>query len=201
MREFEKAEEFFPSQSRPRRMKFNRSRTPRDKRKGIVAEFAADAGTGSFTKKGSGILNLGATNTWGGATVLAGGTLRCLCDRAIPFDTTVELAGGSLAMNGMKMANGDPCPKKWAVDANRAKELGGTIPYAGRLDFIEGSTLEVRNAAEMGEDGEKLVLLKATDGFTGRPTLVGTVDPEWHVSFSAKKIVLAPNRGLMLIVR
>ena len=104
-------------------------------------------------------------------------------------------------MNGMKMANGDPCPKKWAVDANRAKELGGAIPYAGAIEFLEDSTLEIRNAAEMGEDGEKLVLLETTGGIVGCPTLVGTVDPEWHVSFSAKKIVLAPNRGLMLIVR
>ena len=167
----------------------------------IATNFVADAGTGSFTKKGSGILNLGATNTWGGATILAGGMLRCYCDRAIPQDTTVELAGGVLAMNGMKMENGDAFPKKWAVDAERAKELGGTIPYAGAIEFLEGSTLEIRNAAEMDEDGEKLVLLETTGGITGRPAVTGTIDPKWHFRFSSKKIVLAPNRGTVLIMR
>ena len=166
-----------------------------------VAELVDNDSTGSFTKAGEGTLDLHSTNTWGGATVLAGGKLQCLCDCAIPTNTTVVLAGGVLNMNGKLMENGDAAPKKWAVDADRAKELGGAIPYAGAIEFLEGATLEIRNAAEMDEDGEALVLLETTGGVIGRPEIVGTVDPEWHLRFSAKKIVLAPNRGTMLIVR
>ena len=160
-----------------------------------------NANTGSFTKKGEGTLTLEATNTWGGATVLAGGILKCGCDGAIPQGTTVVLAGGTLDMNGKKMLNGDALPTSWKVDADTAKALGGTIPYAGAIAFPEGSTLEVANAAEMDEDDANLTLLSATGGVTGEPSIVGAIDADWHVIRTAKGFKLCRRCGIMMIIR
>ena len=164
-------------------------------------ELVDNVSTGAFTKAGAGVLNLAATNSWGGATVLAGGTLKCLCDRAIPQDTTVVLAGGVLDMNGMKMENGDAAPKKWRVDVATADAKGGVIPYGGTLTFVDGATLEIQNAAARGEEAQDVVLVETTGGIVGTPALVGELDPEWHVVFTGTKIKYARRRGTMLIVR
>jgi len=57
-----------------------------------------NANTGSFTKKGEGDFSLNAANTWGGDTVLKGGTLRLGADNALPSGTTVVYEGGELAV-------------------------------------------------------------------------------------------------------
>ena len=57
--------------------------------------FAAQATGGSLTKTGQGTLTLSAVNTWAGATVVRGGTLKTACDGALPDGTGVTLAGGA----------------------------------------------------------------------------------------------------------
>ena len=166
-----------------------------------AVELVDNVSTGSFTKAGAGVLSLAATNTWGGATILAGGVLKCLCDCAIPTNTTVVLAGGVLNMNGRKMENGDAAPKKWRVDVATAEAKGGVIPYEGTLTFIDGATLEILNAAARGEDAQDVVLVETTGGIVGNPEIVGELDPEWHVVFTGTKIKYARRRGTMLIVR
>ncbi len=64
-----------------------------------VREFDAKIGTpvsGSFTKKGAGDFTFAAANTYGGDTILRGGTLRLGAVGALPVGTTLVYEGGSL---------------------------------------------------------------------------------------------------------
>ena len=64
-----------------------------------IREFDAKIGTpvsGSFTKKGVGDFTFTAANTYGGDTILRGGTLRLGAVGALPVGTTLVYEGGSL---------------------------------------------------------------------------------------------------------
>ena len=64
-----------------------------------IREFDAKIGTpvsGSFTKKGTGDFTFAAANTYGGDTILCGGTLRLGAVGALPVGTTLVYEGGSL---------------------------------------------------------------------------------------------------------
>jgi autotransporter-associated beta strand protein len=62
--------------------------------------------SGGVTKLGSGMLILRATNTYAGATIVSNGTLRLGVVQALPTNSTVTLAGGSLDLNDLSHALG-----------------------------------------------------------------------------------------------
>ena len=64
----------------------------------VTCVVEPNANTGSFTKKGEGDFTLNAVNTWGGQTILEGGTLRLGVTGALPEGTTVVYNGGELAV-------------------------------------------------------------------------------------------------------
>ena len=66
--------------------------------------LAANAG-GGLTKTGDGTLTLSGANTYAGATTVAGGTLKLGTAQALPTDTPVLLAGGTLDLNGATVTN------------------------------------------------------------------------------------------------
>ena len=76
------------------------------KKDALETTIGPNAGTGSFTFKGtgtgSGILHLCATNTWGGATTIEHEVLQCHNDFAVPADTALKLKGGKLNLANYK---------------------------------------------------------------------------------------------------
>jgi len=61
--------------------------------------------SGGLTKQGAGTLTLSVANTYTGATTVAGGTLRLTNVKALPTQTPVVLAGGTLDLNGYTVTN------------------------------------------------------------------------------------------------
>jgi autotransporter-associated beta strand protein len=61
--------------------------------------------SGGLTKFGDGTLTLGAANTYTGGTTIAAGTLKLGIAKALPTDTQVVLAGGTLDLNGSTVTN------------------------------------------------------------------------------------------------
>ena len=62
-----------------------------------TATLAANSASGGVTKRGSGILYLAATNTFGGPVTVEEGRLCALCTNAIPSGADLLLTGGALA--------------------------------------------------------------------------------------------------------
>jgi autotransporter-associated beta strand protein len=60
---------------------------------------------GGLAKLGTGILTLGGTNTYGGTTTISAGTLKLGNALALPSNTSVVLAGGTLDLNGFTATN------------------------------------------------------------------------------------------------
>ena len=69
-----------------------------------TASIGASA-SGGLTKLGSGTLALLAANTYAGATTVSNGTLRVGTVGALPKDTDVNVAGGTLDMGGFSLTN------------------------------------------------------------------------------------------------
>ena len=75
--------------------------------------IAAEAGavtlanntSGGLTKTGLGTLTLSATNTYGGTTLVSGGTLKLGNAKALPTQTRLTLAGGTLDLSGFTVTN------------------------------------------------------------------------------------------------
>ena len=156
---------------------------------------------GGITKAGAGTLVLNATNTYSGATVLAGGTLKCAVDCAIPLGSQVVLAGGTLDMNGMKFSDGSALPTNWAVDINRVK-ISGAVSYDSDLTFAEGATLSVLNLDSLGNDEQiPRTIFNVTGKVTGKPTVVVEPNRIWSVAWTENHLRLTRNRGVRIVIR
>ena len=144
--------------------------------------------SGSFTKAGDGLLGLNVANTYGGDTVLKGGTLKANVAGAIPADSTVVLAGGRL-----EVANGVALPLNYRIDATN----GYTV--AGSLAFPQGAQLTLENLDQIDDDTRPHRLLTC-DQFSGTATITNGDDlPKcWFVSFDATGIRLGKVTGLVI---
>ena len=156
---------------------------------------------GGIVKKGAGTLYLDKTNTYSGATILAGGTLKCGSDGAIPLGSTVVFAGGSLDMNGKKFTDGSSLPSSWAVDVDTVA-ASGTVVCSGNVEFTEGATLTVLNLESLAEDADMpRVLLRFDGNVVGTPTIVAADNPNWVVRWTGNRLSLSKNTGTMVIFR
>lgn len=86
---------------------------------------------GGFTKRGAGTLTLYATNTWGGATRLEGGTLAFAAADGMPQNGTVEVAAAAAA----------------ALTASSAPLLTADTFRASGIVITEADTLDANDAA------------------------------------------------------
>ena len=168
----------------------------------VDCTLADNGPDGGLTVEGStGTLTLMATNTYHGATTLAGGTLTMGCDWAIPADSTIVLGGGKLLMNGKTLADGSTMPKNWAVDMDRVREAG-TVTNKWNLAFPAGATFTVLNADELTEADQALTTLLYVDGtVTGAPEIQGVTDPRWKVAWNGKRVTLRYIRGTTVTIR
>ena len=177
--------------------------------------------TGGFTKKGIYSFTLNATNTWGGATTVAGGTLRAGVDGAIPLGTDVILReGGILDFNGKtgevatvtygagggKIQNASQV--KFATDARNftisAEELaeGKTIPWTGNLDYAKVTLTVTGDLSTLSEDTRYHVVTVSGGEATGSLTLVSSELPQaWEYRITPQGVKLFKVKGSAIVIR
>ena len=157
--------------------------------------------SGDFTKAGRYELVLNGTNTWGGRTILANGTLTSGVNHALPADSTYVMAGGLLKMNGKTLSDDTTCPAKWAVDLNQVR-ASGTVSYTGDIAFPAGATIEVIDGDTLSDtDARSMTLLRMTGTVTGEPTITGVTDPRWNTSLQNGVLKLRRFTGTMFTIR
>lgn len=154
------------------------------------------ANVGSVTKLGEGDLTLYGTNTYGGATVLAGGVLRLGSDGALPHGTRIELAGGVIDANGF----GDTLPGIWEVDALKAYGQG-CIAYDGNLAFPQGAKLRIKNLGRLPDDCARLKILAVKGEVSAYPELEDVDCTSKPIRFSNGILRMNSSRGLKILLR
>ena len=129
----------------------------RDSYTTVDCVIAPNENTGSFTKKGDGDFSLNAANTWGGQTILEGGTLRLGVTGALPAGSTVVYNGGALAVaNGVTLDSLTVSLPKISPDERYTlATFEGSAPGAAPAVTIEGVS-DPRWQARIG--GHKLLL-------------------------------------------
>lgn len=164
----------------------------------LACRLAANANTGAFAKKGAGVLTISQASTYGGDTVLAGGTLKCGADGAIPTGSRVVLAGGRLDMNGKLTGDGEAQPTRWGVDAARTL-VSGAGTYDGQL-FREGASLTVTGLASLPfyKTSDPVVLLTLSGSLPEtlpQPVAAGPVAEGWTVGWDGNVLKATPQLG------
>lgn len=177
---------------------------------------------GSFTKTGDGTLTLNAANDWGGATVVAGGTLKAGVEGAIPANRDLVLSGGgTLDLNGTvttiksviygagagSIVNADAAtvPTDFAM-ALTADEVmaGGSIPFTGDTD-LSGKTLTITGSFDKLDPKvcKRYPVIAVRNGsLTGAPTVVAEPLPQdWAFRVRPNGVTLSYNCGTVLLVR
>ncbi|MCR5413657.1 MAG: hypothetical protein K6F50_02880 [Kiritimatiellae bacterium] len=177
--------------------------------------------TGSFTKAGDGTLTLNATNTWGGSTVLAGGTLKAGCDWAVPTNSAVSLGGGGvLDLNGKAArissveytAGGGRIINTSAAELPESFSLRTTVEdiVAGREialigdQDLDGVPLTVEGEEFTGlEKGTRYKVLSVSGGnLLSAPAVSGAMPPApWAYVVRGNDVTLQYVRGTMFVVR
>ena len=178
--------------------------------------------TGTFTKAGEGDLTLYATNTWGGATVLKGGTLKAGCDWAVPTNSAVVLGGGSvLDLNGKAArissleytagggsivnASAAELPASFAlrttiedVLADRAIALQGDQDLSGLTLTVEGD-----DYSALDKNAPRHRVLTVTGGrLVAAPNIVAAPPPApWAYTVRPDGIILNYVKGSVFIMR
>lgn len=162
----------------------------------IDCDLVENVNTGSFTKSGEGNFIFRTANTYGGDTVLAGGTLVADVEGAIPSGSTVVFAGGTLTLG-----DGVVAPSAYAADYAAALE---GMPSTGDYSFPEGSTITVRNLP-VADLPERVDLLSLGVGYAGlKPTidLTGVTVPKGYVvRWVGSKLRLSRQIGMVMVVR
>ena len=195
-------------------------------RTSMIAEYtcvlAPNVATGSFTKRGEGDLTLKATNTWGGATCVAGGLLIAGCEKAIPDGTDVVLTGGgTLDLGGYpaKIASVTYGPGGGSlVNASAASLPAASLALsfediiAGRKIVLPdgadltGWTLKVTGEASLlaGEDARGFYAVSAVDGgaVNGTPAISSpTLPTGWVFRVTGRGVRIFKQKGTTVVVR
>ena len=151
--------------------------------------------SGGLTVEGTHTLTLKAVNTYGGDTVLKGSaTLKIAAPGALPADSTVVFAGGTLENNsGVKHM-------KYAVDCADALAANG-FEFHGNIDFSGGVTIDIRNSAEFPREAKKTKLVAFLGSVTGTPVVTG-IDSVMHkASFKGNVLEIANRTGAVIVLR
>ena len=116
--------------------------------------LAANA-SGGLTKTGAGTLTLTTANTYTGVTTVAGGTLALGNAKALPTQTPVVLAGGTLDLNGYTVTNGLTAAGGSVVNGTLETVLspGGAGTVGTNTVALSGAALTGTYLADVRADG------------------------------------------------
>ncbi|MCQ2391274.1 MAG: autotransporter-associated beta strand repeat-containing protein [Kiritimatiellae bacterium] len=177
--------------------------------------------SGGFTKTGRRLLALYATNTWAGTTTVAGGTLYCGCDWAIPTNSAVVLKGGGILDFGhhtgevarvsfgpgagtFKNNENALVPAVSGVEISVAELLNGeSVPFAANQSLDGFDVTIVGDLEELASSGKKrFTILSNTKDFTGAPTFVASDLPKgWEYCVTSKDVSLFRASGMKILLR
>ena len=168
----------------------------------LVVTLQDNVTTGAFTKAGAGTLTLKAVSTYGGDTVLAGGTLRLGVDNAIPSGSTVVCAGGALDLNGKTLGAG--ALQTWKVDVAGALANGATALEADAIP--SGATLTVTNVGalpdyETAKSQTLLTLRGEVPAGFATPAVEGALPEGWRIAWVGSTLKAVAGRGTLVILR
>ena len=133
---------------------------------GVITMSQSIGGSGSLTKAGSGTLTLGAANTYTGTTSVAAGTLRITDPLALQY-STVNLAGGTLDLNGLAASVG-------GLAGSGSLDLQGTVLTLGGSNedsTFAGNIVSTSGVASVEKIGTGTINLTGTNAYTGGTVL------------------------------
>ena len=173
---------------------------------------------GPLIVKGIECLELKATNTWSGGTIISDtASIKSVCDWAIPSNTVLTLNGGKLNLNnkqaifagvrgtGGTVQNGTvKIADVWKYDA--ADYIAGMkTALTGSIEFLPGAKVEVENPELLLSDEARncrsVKFIMAT-AITGTPEFVvpASVPAAWFKQ-DGNSLVFGVQKGLSVIVR
>ena len=181
--------------------------------------ISENANTGGFTKTGAGSFILYATNTWGGATSVAGGTLTAGCDWAVPPGTDLVLSGGGVMdFNGKTgevasvtfKAGGGSIVNAEMVDAPSSVSMeigiddliaGKAIALDGDVDLSNATITITGDVSALDKSDRRYAVVTATGNLTGDPEIVcPTLPYGWRFRVRKNSLVLSWSEGSIIML-
>ena len=191
----------------------------------VVAKYnctiAENLNTGGFTKKGEGSFILYATNTWGGATSVAGGTLTAGCDWAVPPGSDLVLSGGGImdfngktgevasvtyGAGGGSIANAAlvKIPNSASVTISVDELLAGKkVPFEGDVDLDALNVTLTGDLGKLVESDRRYTLIEASGTLSGSINVV-TEEPLpdfWSFKIRGSRLQLVFSKGTVMVVK
>lgn len=175
--------------------------------------------SGGLTKVGAGYLNLNATNTYTGATVVRGGTLRLMCDNVISPSSALVLDGGVLDMNGHSQSfsdivcnggsvvNGTPSVTGLVIDFDDVRNGVVRKVDVSLFEYADGATLRLVNEkdGDFADADRRYRLVRFVNGMPANGldlTPVQSWLPErWIVRVIGNGISISRIRGSVVVLR
>ena len=145
------------------------------------------AGTGSFTKAGTGTLTLSGNNTYTGGTTLAGGTLSLGSNEAVGTEGTLRFSGGSLQFTANNTTDysarfSQDVNQAYAIDTNGqnitlanvltsdggslTKQGTGTLTLTGNNTYTGSTTIDA-GALQIGNGSDSASISQSSTGYLG----------------------------------
>ena len=183
-----------------------------------TAAVVGEVPGGPLIVKGIECLELKATNTWSGGTIICDtASIKSVCDWAIPSNTVLTLNGGKLNLNnkqaifagvrgtGGTVQNGTvKIADVWKYDA--ADYIAGMkTALTGSIEFLPGAKIEVENPELLLSDEARncrsVKFITATS-ITGTPEFVvpASVPAAWFKK-DGNSLAFGVTKGLSVIVR
>ncbi len=175
---------------------------------------SATPASGGLKKSGPGTLELHVPSTYGGATTIAGGTLKLMCDDAIPAGSQLVLAGGTLDLNGKAASFGSiggasgtvtggnvSLSSSWTVDV--ADLAAGRYPVlTGNAAFASGATVTFVNTSLLDENRPGGYPFLSVSGTVDNPPVADASLPTpWFIMRAGNEFKVVYPHGTVLLFR
>lgn len=172
-------------------------------------------GKGGLRLIGDSVLTLVAANTWGGPTVVEGGTLKFQTAQSYPSGSPLEVRSPGIVdfnniVRTVPSLSGSGTIRNADVTVNNeigfriADALAGkSLHLTGKLSLVNGAKLVVLDPENLVSipDRAKLDVLVADGGIVGTVLLDTALANDWRISIKGGKICFSKQTGLCITVR